>query len=260
MNVISNGLAVLFYIKVFFVTLIPSVYAEDFSFYALEAFPAAYKENGNVRGYYADILRRVGEEIGQEDIRVIVAPYSRILYELNENTSGFVLTCLFPNTKFNDNVYQPSNVAYFKTGVISMSSDPFTWKNATGKRVATVRGASQVYGDKFHDRIESGDIELISVTDYQHAMRMLRAGRINGFAGNLGPILYNIKNENLAFAEPAVIAEKISKITISAAIGAVSAEETVKKVGQVVERLLANGEIQAIIENYLPNVPQPRQF
>jgi len=235
-----------------------NAFSTDFTYYGISTTPAAFKDGNDIKGYYAEILQRVGEELGQGDIKVNLAAYPRIFHALNENTSGFVLTCLFPNAKFNDKIHQPIKVAHFKTGIISMSGKPFTWDNYSGKNVATVKGASAVYGAKFHDLVESGDIKITSVTDYDQAMKMLQAGRIDGFAGNLGPMIKEVKKDGLDIAEPAVITEKISMITISAAPGTPNIDETVAKVKMIVEGMLASGEIQDIIEKYLPDEVQPR--
>ena len=233
-------------------------YAADFSYYAINVNPAAYQEGAVTKGFYAEILQRIAKELGQNNIKINLAAYPRILHALNENTSGYVLTCLFPSPKFNEKVHQPSKIGNFQTGIISMKNSPLTWENAKGKKVATVKGASKVYGEKFHNMVENGDINLISTTDYKQAVSMLVAGRIDGFAGNLGPLLSKIKSENIDIAEPAIITEKISNITISVAPGTPDGDATIDKINGIVTKLLANGEIQDIIEKYLPNSPQPR--
>lgn len=233
-------------------------YSAEFSYYAMNVNPAAYQEGGVTKGYYAEILQRIAKELGQDTVKINLAAYPRILHALNENNSGYVLTCLFPSSKFNEKVNQPSKVGHFQTGIVSMKSSPFTWENAKGKKVATVKGASKVYGKKFHDMIESGEIKLTPVTDYKQAISMLSAGRIDGFAGNLGPLLARIKSENIDIAEPAIITEKISNITISVAPGTPDGDETLAKINDIVTKLLASGEIQDIIEKYLPDAPQPR--
>lgn len=252
-----------FYLRHITVSIIATLltyqtYAANFSYYAINVNPAAYQEGAVTKGYYAEILQRIAKELGQENAKINLAAYPRILHALNENTSGYVLTCLFPSSKFNEKVQQPSKVGHFQTGIISMNSSPFTWENAKGKKIATVKGASKVYGEKFHSMIESGEIKLAPVTDYKQAVSMLVAGRIDGFAGNLGPLLARIKSENIDIAEPAIITEKISKITVSIAPGTPDGDATLAKINEIVTKLLASGEIQGIIEKYLPDAPQPR--
>jgi ABC-type amino acid transport substrate-binding protein len=234
------------------------VIAANFAFYAINSSPAAYYKDNAVRGYYADILARVAQELGISDVKITLAPYPRIVHELNSNTQGFVLTCLFPSGLFNQKVHQPSHVGLFQTGIISMQNSPINWDNIQGKRVATVKGASEVYGSKFHDKVTNGEITLVSVTDYSQALKMLSTNRIDGFAGNLGPILSAAKSENIPLAPPAVITEKRSMITVSVALGTPDGDKMVAKIGKIVSNLLKTGEIQDIIEKYLPEDKQPR--
>lgn len=227
-----------------------------FKFYALDARPVGYKEGEQVKGYYADILRRVSEELNIENPRLVTAPFSRIFHSLNDNSSGYVLTCLFNNEDFADHVYQPQAIAHFKTGVISIPSAPFTWENSLGKRVATIRGASKSYGKKFHYKVANGDLDLVPVTNYTHAVRMLKNSRIDGFAGNLAVILYQTKTVDVEFARPEVITQKTSSITISVAPGTPDGEETVKKIATIVAKMQSSGEIKRIIDSYLPKSAQ----
>lgn len=232
--------------------------AQEFNFYSMNVSPAGYKEGGAVKGYYADILKRVGEELGVADVKVTLGPYPRLLKALNDNTSGFVLTCLFPSNRFNELVKQPNKVGYFTTGIVTLKGSPLTWDTITGKKIATVKGASKVYGDTFHSQVESGAIKLVSVTDYDQAIKMLKAGRIDGFAGNLAPLLNRVKAVKLDIDEPLVITEKVSMITVSVAPGTADADATVAKIGDIVNKMIASGEIQNIIESYLPEAVQPR--
>lgn len=232
--------------------------AQEFSFYAIGVSPAGYKDGGDVKGYYADILKRVGEELGVADVKISLGPYPRLLKALNENTSGFVLTCLFPSNRFNSQVKQPFKVGHFTTGIVTLKGSPLTWSTVAGKKIATVKGASKVYGDDFHTRVESGEIKLISVTDYEQAFKMIKAGRIDGFAGNLAPILNRVKAIKLDIDEPLIITEKVSQITVSVAPGTPNADATVAKIGEIVKGMINSGEIQDIIESYLPEATQPR--
>jgi ABC-type amino acid transport substrate-binding protein len=232
--------------------------AEDFQFYAINSSPAGFKDGTGVKGYYVDILKRVSEELGVTSPKISLGPYPRLLKALNENSKGYVLTCLFPSPKFGDKVSQPSKVAHFTTGIITMKGSPLSWDAMKGKRIATVKGASKVYGQKFHEYVENKTIKLVSVTDYSQAMKMLKANRIDGFAGNLGPILNQVKAVGLDIAEPLVITEKVSMITVSVAPGTENGDAMVAKIGKIVESMLASGEIQDIIESYLPEAKQPR--
>lgn len=232
--------------------------AETFKFYAMGVSPAGFKEGKEVKGYYVDILKRVGEELGVTDPKMFLGPYPRLLKALNENNSGFVLTCLFPSDKFNEKVQQPAKVGNFATGVISLKGSPLTWDTIKGKRIATVKGASKVYGGKFHNVVESNTIEFVTVTDYEQGIKMLKAHRIDGFAGSLAPLLSGTKAINLDIDEPLVISNKVSMITVSVAPGTPNGEETVAKIGKIINGLLASGEIQDIIESYLPEAVQPR--
>lgn len=232
--------------------------AETFKFYAIGVSPAGFKEGKEVKGYYVDVLKRVGEQLGIAEPKMFLGPYPRLLKALNDNNAGFVLTCLFPSGKFNENVKQPTKVGHFTTGIISLKGSPLTWDTIKGKRIATVKGASKVYGGKFHTAVENKTFKLVSVTDYDQAMKMLKANRIDGFAGNVAPLLNRAKAINLDIDEPLVITEKVSMITVSVAPGTPNGEETVAKIGKIVDDMLASGEIQDIIESYLPEAVQPR--
>lgn len=232
--------------------------AENFSFYSINVAPSGYKDGSEVKGYYVDILKRIGEELGVADAKVSLAPYPRLLKALNDNSSGFVLTCLFPSGKFNEKVSQPTKIGHFTTGIISLKGNPLSWDSVNGKRIATIKGASKVYGGKFHQKVEDKTIKLVSVGDYDQALKMLKAKRIDGFAGNLAPLLNRAKSINLDIDEPLVITEKVSMITISAAPGTANVDATVAKIGAIVDAMLASGEIQNIIESYLPEAVQPR--
>lgn len=232
--------------------------AETFKFYAIGVSSVGFKEAKESRGYYADILKRVSEELGISDPQIFLGPYPRLLKALNGNNSGFVLTCLFPSDDFNEKVKQPAAVGVFTTGIISLKGSPLNWDTIKGKRIATVKGASKVYGDKFHRAVENKTIQLVSVTGYDQALKMLNINRIDGFAGNLAPILNRAKAINVDIDEPLVIAEKTSMLTVSVAPGTKNGEETVAKIRDIVEAMLASGEIQNIIEAYLPEAKQPR--
>lgn len=232
--------------------------ADTFKFYAIDVSPAGFTEGKEVKGYYVDILKRVGEELGIANPKMFLGPYLRLLKALNDNNSGFVLTCLFPSGKFNEKIKQPTKVGHFTTGVISLKGSPLSWDTIQGKRIATVKGASKVYGGKLHAAVENKTIKLVPVTNYEQAMKMLKAHRIDGFAGNLAPLLNRAKAMNLDIEKPLVITEKVSMITVSVAQGTPNGEETVAKIGGIVDAMLASGEIQDIIESYLPEAVQPR--
>lgn len=235
-----------------------NAFAVDYAFYSLNSKPAGFNDGGTVKGYYADILKRLGAELGVADPKVNLGPYPRVLKALNDNANGIVITILFPSGRFSEKVNQPADVGHFETGIISMKNAPVNWDNIAGKRISTVKGASKVYGDKFHTMTEDGTIKLGSVTDYNQAIKMLSVGRIDGFAGSLGPILNDVKGRGLDIAPPAVITNKISKITISVAPGTPDGAALVSKIGQIVDGMRASGEIQGIIEGYLPEAKQPR--
>lgn len=243
-----------------FITLFISsgVAATEFTFYSLNSKPASYQDGGRVVGYYADVLRRVGEELGLGQVKINMGPYPRIAHALNENSNGIVVTCLFPSSAFQERVHQPTSVGTFETGIISLKNFPLSWDSINGKRVATVRGASKVYGDKFHKLVQDGSITLVSVTDYAQAMKMLGAGRIDGFASNLGPTLAQVKSQKLDISDPLVITEKVSMITVSVAPGTADGDKIVTQIGEIVDKMRASGEIQDIIEKYLPDAKQPR--
>lgn len=233
-------------------------FAVDFRYYSIASKPAGFKEGNEIKGYYADILARIGEELGDSSPEVTVAPYPRILSEMNNNSSGVALTILFPSSRFGDLVSQPSDVGFFPTAIISMKSSPVTWENINGMNIASLQGASQVYGAKFHDKVEAGDIKLSSMTTYDQALQMLKVGRIDGFAGNLGPMMSEIKAKGLDIAEPAIIANKVSRITVSVAPSTPNGDAIVSQIGDIVKGMLDSGEIQNIIESYLPDAKQPR--
>ena len=232
--------------------------AADFKFYAINSSPAGFKDGTGVKGYYVDILKRVGEELGIASPKISLGPYPRLLKALNKNNKGYVLTCLFPSPKFGDKVVQPSKVGHFTTGIISMKGSPLSWDAIKGKRIATVKGASKVYGQKFHENVENKIIKLVSVTDYSQGMKMLKANRVDGFAGSLGPILKQVKAVGLDIEEPLKITDKVSMITVSVAPGTENGEAMVAKISKIVEKMLASGEIQNIIESYLPEAVQLR--
>lgn len=232
-------------------------FAVDYSFYALDSKPGGFNEGGVVKGYYADILTRIGEELGVVP-KVTIAPYARILGAMNENTSGVAMTILFPSPAFGELVSQPVEVGHFDTAVVSMSNNPVTWDNIDGKRIASIKGASKVYGAKLHDKVEAGEIKMGSMASYDQALKMLAAGRIDGFAGSLAPMLSEIRNKGIDIAEPAIIANKISRITISVAPGTADGDAIVAQISDIVNGMIASGEIQDIIESYLPDAVQPR--
>lgn len=247
-------------VLVFLIGLFSSskVFSVDYSFYVLDSKPAGFNDGSKVAGYYADVLVRIGEELGVSSPQVTLAPYARILGALNDNTSGISMTILFPSPSFGDKVHQPAEVGHFETAVVSMKSNPINWDNINGKRIASIKGASKVYGAKLHDKVESGDIKLGSMANYDQALNMLSAGRIDGFAGNLAPMMSEIRAKGLDISDPAIIANKISRITVSVAPGTPNGDALVAEIGAIVNSMRASGEIQNIIESYLPDAKQPR--
>ena len=87
---------------------------------------------------------------------------------------------------------------------------------------------------------------------------MLIAGRIDEIARNSAPIASQIKPNGFQISEPAVIANKTSKITVSIAPGTVGGDAIVAQIVKLVEGMIATSEIQDIIESYMPDAVQPR--
>lgn len=235
-----------------------SLSAQEFAFYAINFKPAAYLENDEKKGYYVEILSRIARQLGASSSEVILAPYPRIQAELNNNEDKIVITCLFPSVGFNEKVFQPSSIGHFDTGIISMKNNPVTWNNILNKRIATVKGASKAYGELFHRLVLNQQIQLISVSDYDQALLMLGKGRIDAFAGNLPAMLFDANNRGMRLAESLTINHRVSRITISVGSNIKDAELWLTKIAGIVDKMRDSGEIQTIIEAYLPDAVQPR--
>ncbi|MGY5452713.1 substrate-binding periplasmic protein [Agarivorans sp. MS3-6] len=232
--------------------------AETFSYYSINFTPAAYQSDDGITGYYADILRRVAEELGQNPIDINLVPYPRMARILNNNQNEVIIACLFPSANFKPHIYQPTSVGTFETAVVTLQNSPLNWDSIIDKRVATVRGASKVYGEKFHDLVLNNSIKLIAVKDYYQGIQMLKAGRIDAFAGNLYATLVMAADEDIALSEPMLISEKQSMITISIAPHIENGDQIVAQVSDIVNKMRDSGELQDIIEKYLPNAEQQR--
>jgi ABC-type amino acid transport substrate-binding protein len=231
---------------------------EFYRFYALNSKPAGFEEGGEPKGYYADILKLVAQRLALDDAKVAVVPYPRIVNELLHNEQGVVISCLFPNKKFDQSIHQPIAVASFQTAVVSLADKPFTWDNFEGKRVASLRGASKVYGLKLYDAAEQGQVTMLSASTYSQALKLLEAGRVDGFAGNLGLISNLAQEMDIELAQPAYLTSTKSYITISIAPNTANAEQILQDIELSVQQLLKSGEIQDIVESYLPKAIQER--
>ncbi|MEE1674195.1 transporter substrate-binding domain-containing protein [Agarivorans aestuarii] len=229
-----------------------------YRFYALNSKPAGFQEEGETKGYYVDILKLIALSLAVDDAKVAVVPYPRIINELLYNEQGVVISCLFPNKKFDGLVHQPVAVASFQTAVVSLAQNPFTWDSLEGKRVASLRGASKVYGQRLYDAAELGQVTMLSASNYPQALKLLKIGRIDGFAGNLGLISNLAQEMDIELAQPAHLNTTQSYITISIAPDTANAEQILQDIALNVQQLLERGEIQDIVESYLPKAIQER--
>ncbi|MDO6762851.1 ABC transporter substrate-binding protein [Agarivorans sp. 1_MG-2023] len=237
--------------------IIPAM-ALDFTFYAINSSPAGYTQNEQQQGYYVEILHRVAKRLDLVDPKVVIAPYPRIVNALIRNQDGVVVTCLFPNESFTENIYQPRKVASFQTSIVSLPDAPINWDNLAGKKIGTLRGASKVYGEIFHQAVEDEQLKLVAMSSYSQALKMLEAKRIDGFAGSLGVILSLADQQQLALAAPANITKRDSMITISVSPSVKNGNEVVAQVDEIIQQMIASGEIQDIVERYLPDEIQQR--
>lgn len=227
-----------------------------YRFYALNSKPAGYMEDGEAKGYYVDILKLLAQRMALDDGKVSVVPYPRIINQLMHNEQGVVISCLFPNKKFAGVIHQPIAVASFQTAVVSLADKPFTWDNFEGKKVASLRGASKVYGKILHDAAEQEKVTMMSASTYSQALRLLEAGRIDGFAGSLAIIFSLAQAMEIELAEPAYLNTAHSYITISIAPNTANAKHILQNIESHIQQLLISGEIQDILDSYLPKSVQ----
>lgn len=172
--------------------------------------PYGIKSDEVLGGIYYEISANIVKEAGFQAEHYI-SPYARIVHELKVGLTD--ITIMYRYKELEDYVTYIAPLPTLKNVVIGVKGVSFAnIASLKGKRLAYLRGA------KFNQQIDNDkQIDKYFVKDFDQAISMLAAGRVDAVIGPLDPIINSALTVGKTdfFGPPLIVSERTPWLQIS---------------------------------------------
>jgi polar amino acid transport system substrate-binding protein len=203
-------------------------------------------KDGSLKGYAAEIVRAVMEDSGL-DYQMAVKPWPRAFLEV-QNTKDTLIYSLGRTAEREEQFIWIGKIITFKNFVYTLrkadGANKISMDELKKNNVAVLKNTMN-----YHYLRKNDFKNLVYVTSYEHAFKLLERGRINYFTSSVIGIMQHIKNNNLdaKIVEPVMPLHKVnSDLYLAANIQ--TKPDTIKRIKASFQRIIDNGTYKKIMQ------------
>lgn len=218
--------------------------------------PYAFIENGKIKGIDCDIVMEMGRRMGVA-ISIELVPWKQLLHVTRIGACDGSFSLFKTREREGYGIFAfPVPLHQSTYSVFTKFGEEFPFRgiwDLYGKRIAKNRGFS--ISDDFDDAVKRKKLQVEEVESVENSIRMLMAGRIDGFVGNLHTTIYHLRKMGLydhivRLLRPAT--EDRNGYLVLSRMGPLPNKNLLlEKINNTLIRMKVDGTIQRITDKYL---------
>ena len=218
--------------------------------------PYAFVENGVIKGIDCDIVMEMGRRMGVA-IQIELVPWKRLLMMTKNGACDGSFSLFKTREREGYGIFAfPVPLHQSTYSVFTRFGGEFPFRgiwDLYGKRLAKNRGFS--ISDDFDDAVKREKFQVEEVESVVSSIKMLMAGRIDGFVGNLHTTIYHLRKMGLydrivRLLRPAA-EDRNCYLVLSRKGPAPDKNLLLEKINNTLIRMKMDGTIRRITDKYL---------